>query len=299
VKLLRFGPRGRERPGLALPGAPAADRAATAEVLDVLIDASAFGEEWDEGFFGSDGLARLERWVTANADAAPRLPAGTRLGPAVARPSKVVCIGLNYRGHAKETGAAIPTEPVVFMKASSAWAAAGDDLVLPRGSVKTDWEIELALVIGRRASYVTPEAALDHVAGFAFHNDYSEREYQIERGGQWTKGKSADGFASFGPFLVTRDLFPAFGRAHLWLKVNGETKQDASAEDLIFDVPTLVSYVSRFMTLLPGDVISTGTPAGVGTGHKPPVFLRAGDVVEYGIDGLGSARQRVVAGEEP
>jgi 2,4-diketo-3-deoxy-L-fuconate hydrolase len=277
VRLLRFGSKGAEKPGLALDDGSH-------------IDASAFGEDWNERFFGNDGLARLEKWAKANAAKAPRVAAGTRLGPAVARPSKVVCIGLNYRGHAKETGAAIPAEPVVFMKASSAWAAAGDDLVLPRGSAKTDWEIELAFVIGKRASYVTPETALDHVAGFALHNDYSEREFQIERGGQWTKGKSADGFASFGPYVVTRDAFPGFGRAHLWLK-------DASTEDLIFDVPTLVSYVSRFMTLLPGDVVSTGTPAGVGMGHKPPVFLRAGDVVEYGVDGLGEVRQQIVAGE--
>jgi 2,4-diketo-3-deoxy-L-fuconate hydrolase len=291
MKLFRFGAAGVEKPGVAIAGPSGA--------ADVLVDASAFGEDWNEHFFGSDGLARLGKWVAASASAAPRVPAGTRLGPAVARPSKIVCIGLNYRGHAKETGAAIPTEPVVFMKASSAWAAANDDLVLPLGSVKTDWEVELAFVIGRRASYVTPEAALDHVAGFALHNDYSEREFQNERGGQWTKGKSADGFASFGPYLVTRDAFPTFSRAHLWLKVNGATKQDASTADLIFDVPTVVSYLSRFMTLLPGDVVSTGTPAGVGTGRKPPEFLRDGDVVEYGIDGLGEARQRVVAGGAP
>jgi 2,4-didehydro-3-deoxy-L-rhamnonate hydrolase len=288
MKLFRFGPRGGERPGVVVPGEGG---------LGEMIDASAFDEDWDERFFGTDGLGRLARWVGEHGARAPRVPAGTRMGPAVARPSKIVCIGLNYRGHAKETGAAIPTEPVVFMKASSAWAAAGDDLVLPRGSVKTDWEVELAFVVGRRASYVAPEAALDHIAGFAVHNDYSEREYQNERGGQWTKGKSADGFASFGPTLVTKDEFPDFARAHLWLKINGVMKQDASASDLIFDVPTVLSYLSRFMTLLPGDVVSTGTPAGVGTGHKPPVFLRAGDLVEFGIDGLGEGRQRVLAGE--
>jgi 2,4-diketo-3-deoxy-L-fuconate hydrolase len=291
VKLFRFGAAGAERPGVAVAGPSGA--------ADVLVDASAFGEDWDERFFEADGLARLATWAAANAAGAPRVPAGARLGPAVARPSKIVCIGLNYRGHAKETGAAIPAEPIVFQKASSAWAAAGDDLVLPRGSVKTDWEIELAFVIGKRAKYVPPEEAIAHVAGFALMNDYSEREYQIERGGQWTKGKSADGFAAFGPFLVTRDAFPSFARAHLWLKVNGETKQDASADDLIFDVATLVSYLSRFMTLLPGDVVSTGTPAGVGMGHKPPVFLKAGDTLEYGVDGLGETRQRVVSGEVP
>ena len=283
MKLIRFGAVGAEKPGVVLPDGS-------------FIDASGFGEDWDERFFSGDGLARLERWVAANGPSALRVNADARLGPAVARPSKIVCIGLNYRGHAKETGAAIPSEPIVFMKASSAWHGASDDLVLPRGSVKTDWEIELCFVIGKRASYVTPEAALDHVAGFALHNDYSEREYQIERGGQWTKGKSADGFASFGPTLVTRDAFPTFGSARLWLKVNGEMKQDSRTDDLIFGVPTLVSYLSRFMTLLPGDVVSTGTPAGVGMGHKPPVFLKAGDVVEYGIEGLGEVRQRIVAG---
>ena len=286
MKLIRFGAVGAEKPGIALPDG-------------TNVDASAFGEDWNEAFFGSDGLARLAKWVTTNGSSAPRVPAGTRLGPAVARPSKIVCIGLNYRGHAKETNAAIPTEPIVFQKASSAWAGASDDLVLPRGSVKTDWEVELAFVIGKRASYVTPEAALEHIAGFALHNDYSEREYQIERGGQWTKGKSADGFAAFGPYVVTREAFPQFGHSRLWLKVNGELKQDSKTDDLIFDVPTLVSYLSRFMTLLPGDVVSTGTPAGVGMGHKPPVFLKAGDVVEYGIEGLGEARQRIVAGEAP
>jgi 2-keto-4-pentenoate hydratase/2-oxohepta-3-ene-1,7-dioic acid hydratase in catechol pathway len=284
VKLFRFGPAGAERPGVVPSGS------------SDMIDASAFGEDWNERFFENDGLARLAAWARKNGHTAARVPAGVRLGPAVARPSKIVCIGLNYHGHAKETNAAVPVEPIVFQKASSAWHAASDDLVLPRGSVKTDWEIELAFVIGKRASYVSPESALDHVAGFALHNDYSEREYQTERGGQWTKGKSADGFASFGPYVVTRDAFPTFDKARLWLKVNGTMKQDSSTADLIFDVPTLVSYLSRFMTLLPGDVVSTGTPAGVGMGHKPPVFLKAGDVVEYGVEGLGEARQKIVAG---
>jgi 2-keto-4-pentenoate hydratase/2-oxohepta-3-ene-1,7-dioic acid hydratase in catechol pathway len=290
MKLFRFGAAGAEKPGVVIAGA---------QGEDVLVDASGFGADWNEAFFASDGLARLAKWVAANAASAPRVAAGTRLGPAVARPANIFCIGLNYRGHAKETGAQIPSEPILFMKASASWAGASDDLVLPRGSVKTDWEIELAFVIGKRTSYVTPEAALDHVAGFALMNDYSEREYQIERGGQWSKGKSADGFAAFGPQLVTRDAFPQFGSARLWLDVNGTRKQDSNTNDLIFDVPTLVSYLSRFMTLLPGDVVSTGTPAGVGMGHKPPVFLKGGDVVEYGIDGLGQVRQRVVAGAAP
>ena len=206
-----------------------------------------------------------------------------------------MCIGLNYRDHARESGATLPEEPIVFLKASSALAGPADDLVLPRGGDKTDWEVELGLVIGARAKYVAPEAALDHVAGFVLHNDYSERGFQLERHGQWTKGKSADGFAPLGPYLVTRDALPGFASARLWLKVNGQLEQDGSAADMIFDVPTLVSYVSQFMTLLPGDVISTGTPAGVGLGHKPPRFLKPGDVVEYGVDGLGEGRQTVVA----
>jgi 2-keto-4-pentenoate hydratase/2-oxohepta-3-ene-1,7-dioic acid hydratase in catechol pathway len=295
VKLFRFGAAGAEKPGVVVAGAKGED---------VLVDASGFGTDWNEAFFaqGDAGLERLAKWVAANGrdeKVAPRLPAGTRLGAAVARPANIFCIGLNYRGHAAETGAPIPAEPILFMKASASWAGASDDLVLPRGSVKTDWEIELAFVIGKRTSYVTREAALEHVAGFALMNDYSEREYQIERGGQWSKGKSADGFAAFGPYLVTRDAFPQFGNTRLWLDVNGARKQDSNTNDLIFDVATLVSYLSRFMTLLPGDVVSTGTPAGVGMGHKPPVFLKGGDVVEYGIDGLGQVRQRIVAGAAP
>jgi 2,4-didehydro-3-deoxy-L-rhamnonate hydrolase len=282
MKLFRFGPAGAERPGVVLPGGMA-------------IDASGFGADWDEAFFGGDGLARLARWVAAEGERAPRVPEGARFGPAVCRPSKIVCIGLNYRDHARESGATLPAEPIVFLKAPSALAGPHDDLKLPRGGDKTDWEVELALVIGARARYVEPEEALQHVAGFALHNDYSERGFQLERHGQWTKGKSADGFAPLGPYLVTPDEFPAFAAARLWLKVNDETKQDGNTANMIFDVPTLVSYVSQFMTLVPGDVISTGTPAGVGLGHKPPLYLRPGDVVSYGIEGLGTAGQKVVA----
>jgi len=285
MKLFRFGAPGAERPGVALgDGAH--------------VDASGFGSDWDEQFFAGDGLTRLGRWLAANGAAAPRVPDGTRLGPAIARPSKLVCIGLNYRDHARESGAALPPEPIVFLKATSAIAGPVDDLTLPIGGVKTDWEVELALVIGARAKNVAADVAMEHVAGFVLHNDYSERGFQLERHGQWTKGKSADGFAPLGPYLVTRDELPAFHATRLWLKVNGEIKQDGNTSDMIFDVPTLVSYVSQFMTLLPGDVISTGTPAGVGLGHKPPHYLRAGDVVEYGIDGLGQARQRIVAAVE-
>lgn len=284
MKLCRFGAVGAEKPGLIL-----ADGAR--------IDASAFGEDWDEKFFGSNGLARLAAWAGANAARAPGVPADARVAAAIARPSKLVCIGLNYRDHAAETGAAIPAEPVIFFKATTAFSGPGDPLIIPRGSEKTDWEVELALVIGARAKYVAVEDAMKHVAGFVLHNDYSERGFQLERHGQWTKGKSADGFAPLGPFVSTPDELPGFAAARLWLKVNGETKQNGTTADMIFDVPTLVSYVSQFMTLLPGDVISTGTPAGVGLGHKPPLYLRAGDVVEYGIDGLGQARQKILPAE--
>ena len=284
MKLFRFGAPGAERPGVALGDG-------------TRVDASGFGSDWDEQFFAGDGLTRLGRWVAANGAGAPRVPEGARLGPAIARPSKLVCIGLNYRDHARESGAALPGEPIVFLKASSALAGPEDDLRLPIGGEKTDWEVELALVIGARAKYVAVEDAMKHVAGFVLHNDYSERGFQLERHGQWTKGKSADGFAPLGPTLVTRDELPGFASARLWLKVNGQLEQDGNTSDMIFDVPTLVSYVSQFMTLLPGDVISTGTPAGVGLGHKPPLYLRAGDVVEYGIDGLGQARQRIIAAE--
>ena len=279
MKLFRFGPTGVERPGVVVAG----ER----------VDASGFGGDWDERFFGGDGLARLGAWIRAEAARAPRVGAGVRLGPAVARPSKLVCIGLNYRDHARETGAAIPAEPIIFMKATSAIAGPDDDVPLPAGSEKLDHEVELALVIGARAKNVAPEAALEHVAGFVLHNDYSERAFQTERGGQWTKGKSADGFAPIGPTFVTRDELPGFAAASIWLSVNGQPRQQSTTADMIFDVPALVSYVSRFMTLLPGDVLSTGTPAGVGMGRKPPVYLRSGDVVEYGIDGLGSARHKI------
>jgi 2-keto-4-pentenoate hydratase/2-oxohepta-3-ene-1,7-dioic acid hydratase in catechol pathway len=233
--------------------------------------------------------AAAQGWLVERADA--------RLLAPVPRPGKIVCIGLNYRDHARESGAALPGEPIVFLKASSALAGPEDDLRLPVGGDKTDWEVELALVIGARAKYVSVEHAMKHVAGFVLHNDYSERGFQLERHGQWTKGKSADGFAPLGPFLATPDELPGFASVRLWLKVNGESKQEGNTADMIFDVPTLVSYVSQFMTLLPGDVISTGTPAGVGLGHKPPLYLRAGDVVEYGIEGLGQARQRILAAE--
>jgi 2,4-diketo-3-deoxy-L-fuconate hydrolase len=281
MRLIRFGAPGRETPGLLLGDG-------------TRVDASSFGSDWDEGFFASDGLARLASWVREKAGSLPHVPEAERLGPCIARPSKIVCIGLNYADHARETGARIPEEPVLFFKATTALCGPNDDLVLPRGSLKTDWEVELAVVIGHRARYVSLEEAAAHVAGYALHNDYSERQDQLERGGQWSKGKSQDTFAPLGPFLATPDEIADVRRLPMWLTVNGETRQKSSTDQMIFDVPSLVSYLSRFMSLLPGDVVSTGTPSGVGLGMKPPVFLKAGDVVELGIEGLGRQRQRVV-----
>ena len=282
MKLIRFGEPGRERPGVHLADGRR-------------VDASAFGSDWDEGFFGGDGLARLARWVAREGQRAPVVAGDVRLGPPVARPSKIVCIGLNFRDHAAETGAAIPAEPILFFKSTTALCGPNDDVVIPRGSTKTDWEVELAFVIGRRASYVAKEQALEHVAGYVLHNDYSERAFQLERGGQWVKGKSCDTFAPLGPFVATPDELGDVHALGMWLTVNGEAKQRGSTRDMIFDVPTLVSYISQFMTLLPGDVVTTGTPAGVALGHKPPRFLQPGDVVELGIDGLGSSKQRIRA----
>jgi 2,4-diketo-3-deoxy-L-fuconate hydrolase len=282
MKLIRFGPKGEEKPGLLLADGTRRD-------------ASAFGEDWDEAFFGGDGLERLAKWARRRAAKAPVVPDDVRLGSPVPRPSKIVCIGLNYADHARETGAAIPTEPVIFFKASTALCGPDDDLVLPRGSVKTDWEVELAVVIGRRARYVAPEDGLRHVAGYALHNDYSERQDQLERGGNWSKGKSHDTFAPLGPFLATPDEIGDPHALPMWLSVNGTKRQDSSTRQMVFQVPALVSYLSRFMTLLPGDVISTGTPPGVGLGFKPPIYLKEGDVVDLGIEGLGRQRQRVVA----
>ncbi len=282
MKLIRFGQPGAEKPGMILEDG-------------TRIDVSGFGEDWNESFFATDGPKRLQAWRFLEGARAPRLAASERLGPSTCRPSKIVCIGLNYVDHARETKAKVPDEPVIFFKATTAWSGPDDDLVLPRGSVKTDWEVELAVVIGKRARYVAREAALEHVAGFALHNDYSEREHQLERGGQWSKGKGADTFAPFGPFLATSDEVPDFQSLDMWLTVNGETRQKSTTANMIFAVPHLVSYLSQFMTLLPGDVISTGTPAGVGLAMDPPVFLKAGDVVELGIDKLGRQRQRVVA----
>jgi 2,4-diketo-3-deoxy-L-fuconate hydrolase len=284
MRLIRFGEAGRERPGVLGPEGRR-------------LDLSAFGEDWNEVFFATDGLARLKAWLADHADECPVVAEDVRLGPCVARPSKIICIGLNYAGHVKETGATMPTEAVVFFKATTALCGPDDDLVIPPGSEKTDWEVELAVVVGREARCASEAEAMDHVAGYALHNDYSERGWQIERGGQWVKGKSFDTFAPIGPFLATRDEIPDPHDLRLWLKVNGEMLQESNTSDMIFRIPALVSYLSQFMTLLPGDVISTGTPSGVGLGFKPPRYLKHGDLVELGIDGLGTSRQRAVAFE--
>ena len=285
MKLIRCGPPGRETPGVELPDG-------------TRLDASALTDDFNENFFGDDGVLALEAWVRHRRAHPAQLDPADRLGPPIARPSKIVCIGLNYRDHAEESGLALPAEPVIFFKSTTALGGPDDDVVIPRGGTKLDWEVELAVVIGRRASGIAPAAAAQYIAGYALHNDYSERSFQLERGGQWVKGKSADTFAPLGPFLATPDEIADPRRLAMWLTVNGTVRQKSSTANMVFDVCALVSYVSEFMTLLPGDVISTGTPAGVGLGMKPePRYLEPGDLVELGIQGLGRARQRVVAFE--
>lgn len=278
MKLIRFGTSGNERPGVQLTDG-------------TRLDVSAFGQDYDEAFFGGDGLERLAEWLDSNADTCPQIAADTRLGAPLCRPSKIVCIGLNYAKHAQEAGMAIPQEPVLFFKATSAIVGPNDDIVIPKGSEKTDWEVELAVVIGRKASYVSEAQAMEHVAGYMLHNDYSERAWQIEREGQWCKGKGCDTFAPLGPYIATADEIEDPHDLNLWLTVNGEQLQNSNTSDFVFNIPQAISYISQFMTLLPGDIISTGTPFGVGLGFNPPRYLKPGDVVELGIDGLGSSRQ--------
>ena len=282
MKLIRFGETGKEEPGVLLADG-------------TRLGVSGFGSDYDEAFFDGGGLLRLERWLKENRSSAPKVDPALRLGPPIYRPSKIVCIGLNFRDHAVESAMQIPNEPVLFFKSTTSLVGPDDDLVIPRNAHKVDWEVELAVVIGKRAKYIAQEGALEFVAGYVLHNDYSERSFQLERGGQWVKGKSADTFAPLGPYLATRDEIPDTSHLNMWLKVNGEFRQRSSTAQMIFDVAALVSYCSEFMTLLPGDVISTGTPAGVGLGMKPPIYLKPGDVVELGIDGLGESRQNVVA----
>ena len=281
MKLIRKGEPNEESPGLLLPDGRE-------------VDVSSFGEDYDEVFFETNGLERLSEWLNENSENLPPFPENERYGSPIARPSKIVCIGLNYDDHARESGMEIPPEPVIFFKATSSFCGPNDNLILPRGGDKTDWEVELAFVIGKRASYVEESEAMDYLAGYALHNDYSERAFQLDRSGQWVKGKSCDTFAPFGPWLVTQDEIKDPNNLKMWLKVNGETMQSSNSSNLHYKIPFLLSYVSQFMTLLPGDIISTGTPPGVGMGMDPQVYLQAGDLVELGIDQLGSSSQKVV-----
>jgi 2,4-diketo-3-deoxy-L-fuconate hydrolase len=281
MKLIRYGQPGSIKTGVIIE--------------DVKYDTSGFGEDYNEQFFETDGLARLAKYVQDNKDSLGKISDEERLDSPVARPSKILCIGLNYADHAKETGATIPTEPVIFMKSSTSLSGPNDNIVIPRDSLKTDWEVELAIVIGKKASYVEEGEAMDYVAGYVLHNDVSERAFQLERGGTWDKGKGCDTFAPLGPFLATKDEIADPDNLRLWLKVNGQTMQDGTTANFIFKLPHVISYVSQFMTLLPGDVISTGTPAGVGMGFNPSIYLKPGDVIELGIDGLGTSSQTCVA----
>ena len=282
MKLLRFGEAGAEKPGMV-------DASGTIRDLsDVVPDIA--------GAVLSD--AGLQAIRNTDPSTLPPVHAKIRLGPCVADTGKFICIGLNYADHAAESGLEVPPEPVIFMKATSAICGPNDPIVIPRGSEKTDWEVELAVIIGKRAKYVSEEDAMDYVAGYAVTNDVSERAFQIERAGQWTKGKSCDNFGQIGPWLVTRDDVPDPQNLLMWLTVNGKKMQDGSTSTMVYGVAHIVSYLSQFMSLNPGDVISTGTPPGVGMGQKPQQYLRPGDIVELGIEGLGQQRQDVIADPE-
>ena len=282
MKLIRFGDEGREEPGILMPDGRR-------------IDASGEFNDYDEGFFAMGGLESLAEWVKDGCPGGLEVDPLARLGPPVERPSKLVCIGKNYLEHAKELGEGIPAEPSIFMKATSAWSGPTDDVIIPRGSTKLDYEVELAVIIGRTASYVDERESMDYVAGYSTFCDFSERAFQKEMGGQWTKGKSADSFAPMGPWMVTADEVSDPQKLRLWCKVNGELRQSSWTGDMSFSVRQLISYVSRFMTLLPGDVVATGTPSGCAMGMSPPRYLQAGDFVECGVEGLGELAQRVVA----
>ena len=283
MKLIRFGKAGKEKPGIQLGNGQR-------------IDVSSFGEDYTEDFFATDGINRLTDWLKTNQQTARVVDGAERLGSPVLRPSKLICIGLNYSDHAAESNMQLPAEPIIFFKATSAIVGPNDEVTIPKTSTKTDWEVELAVVIGKKASYIDEKDAEDYIAGYMLHNDYSERAFQLERSGQWVKGKSCDTFAPLGPWLSTKDEIKDVNNLRLWLTVNGKTYQDGNSKNLIFKIPFLISYLSQFMTLLPGDIISTGTPAGVGLGQKPsPVYLNPGDVVELGIDGLGEAKQKLVS----
>ncbi len=292
MKLIRFGEPHKEKPGIIMEDGKK-------------YDVSSFGEDYDESFFETNGSERLKTWVQRNAQAGawhamPLLQEvdSFRLGPPVCRPGNIVCIGFNYMDHARETGKQVPQEPIFFLKSTSAFSGPNDNVRIPRSSEKTDWEVELAVVISKKTSYIEQDNALDHIAGFVLANDYSEREFQFNRGGQWVKGKSADTFAPLGPFLATPDEIRDYRDLRMWLKVNGVKKQESNTANMHHDIPTIISSVSQYMTLLPGDVICTGTPAGVGHGRTPPEYLKEGDRIEYGIELLGEAAQRVVRWDE-
>ncbi|WP_234571579.1 fumarylacetoacetate hydrolase family protein [Rhodohalobacter sp. 614A] len=279
MKLFRYGQPGAEKPGIEADG--------------VKYDVSHLVSDYNQEFFVEGGLEKLES--NFDPEKASRVDDDVRIGAPIHKPGKIICVGLNYSKHAAESGAAIPKEPIIFFKANSSLSGPFDPVIIPKNSTKTDWEVELALVIGKQANYVEKEEAMDYVAGYAVHNDVSEREFQLERGGQWVKGKSCDTFAPLGPYLVTKDEVADPHNLRLWLKLNGEKLQDGNTKDFIFNIPHIVSYLSQFMSLMPGDIISTGTPEGVGLGFKPPRYLKPGDVMELGIDGLGTAKQTAIA----
>lgn len=281
MKLIRFGEAGQEKPGIIIE--------------EKRFDVSSIVTDYNESFFAENGLEKLKKALESN-PVFPEVDATVRLGSPVSRPSKIICIGLNYVDHCRETNAPIPDEPIIFFKSTTALCGPNDDIIIPKNSQKTDWEVELAFVVGKKASYVDEDDAMDYVAGYCLHNDYSERAFQLERGGQWAKGKGCDTFAPLGPFMATIDEIEDVNNLSMWLTVNGKTFQNSDTSNLIFKIPFLVHYLSQFMTLLPGDVISTGTPPGVGLGIKPnPIYVKEGDVIELGMDGLGSSKQLAVA----
>ena len=282
MKLIRFGYLKSEKPGVLTQDGNR-------------FDISNFLSDYDENFFESDGIEKLQEWFLKNKNSCPKVESSVRWGSPLSRPSKIVCVGLNYAKHANESGMEAPEEPVLFFKSSSAIVGPYDPIIIPKGSEKTDWEVELAVVIGKEASHISESEALDHVAGYVLHNDVSERTFQLERSGQWVKGKSCDTFAPIGPFIATKDEIKNPNNLDLWLKLNGELMQKSNTSDFIFNIQEVVSYISQFMTLLPGDIISTGTPSGVGLGLNPPRYLKEGDEVELGVEGLGISKQKCKA----
>ena len=280
MKLFRYGEIGQEKPGIIIDGK--------------WLNISPFMQDYNESFFENGGLEKLEELLIEIKNDLMEIPPSARIASCVARPSKIICIGLNFADHARETGAEIPKEPIIFFKSTTALSGPNDDVIIPKNSVKTDWEVELAFVIGKKVSYVDEADAMEYVAGYCLHNDISEREFQLERGGNWSKGKGCDTFAPLGPILVTKDEIEDVDNLNMWLTVNGQPFQKSNTDQLIFKIPAIVSYLSQFMTLLPGDVISTGTPHGVGLGFKPPIYLKEGDVMELGIEGLGTQKQKAV-----